>query len=95
MTPLNITVRTTKEYWDYIVEIKHCNMRGKEKDVISTLSEPDMIRQSKSDETIFLYYKIKEKFLYCTVVRHENGTGFLITAYMTDKIKEGEIIWKR
>lgn len=94
-TPLNITVRTTKDYWEYLIEIKHRNMKGKEKDVINTLSEPDMIRKSKIDEEVFLYYKVIENYLHCTVVRHENGTGFLITAYITDKAKEGEVIWTK
>jgi hypothetical protein len=32
----------------------------------------------------------------CAVVRHEKDVeGFLITAYLTDAIKEGEKIWPR
>jgi len=29
-TPLGVRVRTTKEYWDYIVNIKHRPMKNKE-----------------------------------------------------------------
>ncbi|HED05685.1 MAG TPA: DUF4258 domain-containing protein [Ignavibacteria bacterium] len=94
-TPLNIIVRTTKEYWKYLTNIKHNNLSGKENNVISTLSAPDTIRKSKIDEEVFLYYKKIENYLYSIVVRHENGTGFLITAYITDKAKEGEIIWTK
>jgi len=95
ITPLNVTVRTTADYWDYVTTIKHCNMSGKENNVISTLSKPDFIRRSKIDESVFLYYKKVENYLYCTVVRHENGTGHLITTYVTDKAKEGELIWTK
>ncbi len=94
-TPLNIIIRTTEEYWGYLIKIKHCNMRGKEFDVINTLSDPDIIRQSKIDKEVYLYYKTINNYLFCAVVRHENGTGFLITAYITDKVKEGEIIWTK
>ena len=45
-------------------------------------------------ESVFLYYKQEDK-LYCVVVRHEGVEGFLITAYPTDKVKEGEIIWTK
>jgi hypothetical protein len=36
-----------------------------------------------------------ENKLYCVVVRHEGMEGFLITAYPTDKVKEGEVIWTK
>ena len=28
MTPLGIKVRTTKDYWEYIVKVKHRVMKG-------------------------------------------------------------------
>jgi len=94
-TPLTVTIRTTTDYWNYVTTIKHRNMRGKENIIISTLSKPDFIRKSKIDESVFLYYKKIENYLYCTVVRHENGTGYLITTYVADKAKEGELIWTK
>lgn len=94
-TPLNKIIRTTKEYWNYLIEIKHANVNGHENEVINTLNDPDMIRRSKIDEDVFLYYKKAENFLYCVVTRHENGTGYLITAYLTDKLKEGESVWTK
>ncbi len=94
-TPLNVTVRTTIEYWNYVTTIKHRNMKGKEKNVTGTLSSPDFIRKSLIDKSVFLYYKKYVNYLYCSVVRHENGTGYLITAYVTDKAKEGEVIWTK
>ncbi|NWF76558.1 MAG: DUF4258 domain-containing protein [Nitrospirae bacterium] len=93
-TPLNVTVRTTKEYWNYVVDIKHRVMENKEAIVKAVLSEPDYIRKSKIDENVFLYYKLEDK-LYYVVVRHEGTEGFLITAYPTDKVKEREIIWTK
>ncbi len=93
-TPLNVTVRTTKEYWNYLINIKHREMEDREETVKAVLSKPDTIRKSKIDESVFLYYKQEDK-LYCVVVRHEGVEGFLITAYPTDKVKEGEIIWTK
>jgi len=91
-TPLRIKIRTTKQYWDYLINIKHQVMKGKEKIVKEVLFNPDEIRKSRTDEDMFLYYKKIDK-LYCVVTKHEGGEGFLTTAYPTDKVKEGEVIW--
>jgi len=91
-TPLNIKIRTTKQYWDYLINVKHRVMKGKEKIIKEVLYNPDEIRKSKIDKDVFLYYKKIDK-LYCVVVKHEGKEGFLITAYPADKVKEGERIW--
>ena len=92
-TPLGITIRTTVEYWEYIVSIKHRMMKEKDELVKEILSCPDEIRQSIIDKRVYLYYKNTDR-LYCVVCRHEESTGYIITAYPTDKVKEGEAIWK-
>lgn len=93
-TPLNIEVRTTVQYWEYFVSIKHPVMRDKENIVKSVLQMPDEVRQSKTDKDVFLYYKQSDK-LYCVVVRHTGIEGYMVTAYPTDKVKEGEIVWTK
>ena len=93
-TPLNIEVKTTVTYWEYVITIKHKVMKGKEDIVKTTLQASDEIRQSRTDKEVFLYYKQFDK-LYCVVVRHTEMEGFLITAYPTDKVKEGDVIWTR
>ena len=96
LTPLGVEVRTTFDYWQYLIDIKHPVMKNKEDLVKKTLKNPDEIRQSKIDKEIFLYYKKFDK-LYCIVAKHTNSHahGFLITAYPTDKIKEGDLIWEK
>jgi len=94
VTKLNVKIRTTRKYWEYITTKKHPVMKGKENKVIETLSEPDEIRQSNVDKNVYLYYKMFDKF-YCAVVKHIGMEGFLITAYPTHRIKEGEVIWKK
>jgi hypothetical protein len=94
ITPLNVEVRTTIDYWQYVINIKHPSMKNKEEKVKDTLKDPDEIRLSKIDEEIYLYYKKLDK-LYCVVAKHIDSEGFLITAYPTDKIKEGDLIWKK
>ena len=93
-TPLSIEVKTTVQYWEYLVACKHPAMKDKEDIVKAVLQTPDEIRQSKTDNEVFLYYKQFDR-LYCVVVKHMEREGFLITAYPTDKIKEGDVIWTR
>ena len=93
-TPLNIEVRTTVQYWEYLVTFKHPVMKSKADIVKSVLQIPDEIRQSKVDKDVFLYYKQFDR-LYCVVVKHAGTEGFLITAYPTDKVKEGDVIWTK
>jgi hypothetical protein len=69
-------------------------MHRKEEIVIETLKDPDEIRRSVIDPSVFLYYKRHDR-LYCAVAKHINGKGFLITAYPNDKVKEGETVWTK
>ena len=96
MTPLGFQVRVTKAYWELIVTIKHPVMAGLEEDVKKVLAQPDEIRQSKSDEMVFLFYKEeREKRWICAVSKQTGSEGFLITAYPTDAIKEGVQVWHK
>jgi hypothetical protein len=70
-------------------------MAGQEEEVQDTLSKANQVRRSKSAPDVYLYYKKTGKRYQCVVVKHLNGDGFVITAYVTDNIKEGEMIWTR
>ncbi len=74
-TPLRIQVRATVGYWEYLIAIKHPVMKGKEDIVRDVLEHPDMIRRSRTDKDVYLYYKQSDK-LYCVVVRHVGAEGF-------------------
>ena len=91
---LDKRVYVTKSRWSLIIKTKHLEIEGKEKEVKETLTEPEEIRQSKSDASVHLYYKHYGKLSLSVVVKHKNGEGFIITAYYTDRIKEGKQIYK-
>lgn len=59
------------------------------------MKAPDEIRVSKSDAKVFLYYKRSGGNYLCVIAKHQNGKGFIITVYITNKIKEGKTIWKK
>lgn len=96
LTPTGFRVRVTRSYWELITTIKHPVMAGGENDVRDTLQNPSEIRQSKSDPDVYLFYKPKRIGRWvCAVSRRLDGEGFLITAYLTDAIKEGELVWPK
>ena len=79
-----------------IVNTKHPAMAGREEDVKDTQENPDEIRRSKSDENIYLFYKSENKKRWiCAVSKQTDNTGFLITTYPTDAIKEGVQVWHK
>jgi hypothetical protein len=95
-TPIGFCVRVTEGRWREITEIKHPMMSDKLLLVEYVLRDPDLIRRSKTDSKVFLFYlEIGVKRWICNVVKQENGTGFLITSYVTSAIKEGELIWSK
>ena len=95
-TPLGFRVRTTADYWQLITTVKHPIMAGRAADVQVTLSDPDEVRQSKSDPQVYLFYRADQGERWvCGVTKRLNGAGFLITAYRTSAIKEGVVVWPK
>ena len=94
VSKLNKRVYGSKSRWNLIIKTKHLEIEGKEKEIKETLKEPNEIRQSKSDASVYLYYKNYGKLSLSVVVKHKNGEGFIITAYYTDRIKEGKQIYR-
>ncbi len=80
--------------------LEHPEMRDQEAELAETLFEPDAVMRSQSDDTIRLFYRfyrrltIGDKYL-CVVVKYMEDGVFVITAYFTDKIKRGEVLWKK
>jgi len=94
-TPLGKQVRTSEEYWREITTYKHPQLAGKVHDVELTLVDPERIKKSRSDEHVYLYYRLIGKYVLCVVVKHFGDEGFVITAYFTGKEKEGTTIWEK
>lgn len=94
-TPLGFYVHCTEEYWQRKIVFDHPVMENRVIDVQQTLENPQEVRLSRSDSDVYLFYATDAKRFVCAVTRRTNGEGFLITAYPTDKIKRGEIVWSK
>ena len=92
------TVRLTEERQAHIEQRKE--MIGQIKRVQEALRDPDVVRRSQRDSTVYLYYKhyanspVSDKYLL-VVVKAEIESPFVITAFFTDTIKPGEPLWPK
>ena len=89
-------IRLTDERMAHILE--HPEMVGMETAIEKTLLEPECVIRSLVDPASGLYYryfyktKVGDKFL-CVVVKFQNRDAFVLTAYLTDRIKKGDSLW--
>ena len=91
-------VRITDERLAHILE--HEEMAGMEGELEPVLQDPTEVRVSRSDDNVRLFYEFYArtqmggKWL-CIVVKYLPNDAFVITAYLTDTVKAGEIVWPR
>ncbi|HEX4888849.1 MAG TPA: DUF4258 domain-containing protein [Alphaproteobacteria bacterium] len=89
-------VRLTDERLAHILE--HPEMQGMTDELERVLLQPRLVRRSRSDPAVRMFYEYYEhtnmggKWL-CVVVKYEVDDAFIITAYLTDKPKDGEDLW--
>jgi len=89
-------IRLTDERLAHIAE--HAEMAAMEASIAETLRAPREVMQSYSDPAAQLYYRsyvgtlVGDKFL-CVVVKVVADDAFVLTAYLTDKVKRGIRIW--
>ena len=94
-SPIGFHVRTTKGYWKIITAVKHPSMAKRVDEVKKCILEPDEVRLSKRDKSVYLFYRGFNSGSICVVVKYEGKRSYIITSYLTDKIKEGEVIWRK
>ena len=96
LTPIDLVVEVSKQRWEVIISIKHPAMLGTEALVKEVISNPDQIRQSRRDSKVLLFYKAQHPRRWiCAVVKQLNDRAILITAYPTNAIKVGDMIWTK
>ena len=95
ISKLGRRIRVTKSYWEIVVTKKHPSVAGMIEEVMLALKDPDEVRRSRFNGSIYLYYKRLDDMLICVVTKHLDEEGFLVTTYLTNKIKRGETVWKK
>lgn len=91
-------VRLTDERRAHLLQ--HPEMADLEPLLPHAIASPDVVVRSSTDDTVLLYYRqaatatFGDKLL-CVVIKHLPDDAFVITAYLTDKIKTGDTLWTK
>lgn len=90
-------IELTEERWQHIVK-EHPEVEELKEAVGEVLLNPDYVKRSKRDNSVELFYKFetdlyKDNFLL--VVIKVNARCFVLTAYITDRIKKGGTIYDK
>ncbi len=89
------SIRLTDNRWAHITA--RAEMSEQKEKIRETLIAPDKIKRSKHDPNVLLYYKLYEqtpvtKKYLLVAVKVENGKGFILTSFFTDKVKAGDTL---
>lgn len=89
-------IRLTEERRKHI--LSHREMSGLDASIGEVLRTPGTVVQSRSDPEARLYYRyyletaVGSKFL-CVVTKITDRDAYVVTAYLTDRVKRGRQIW--
>lgn len=93
------SIRLTDERRQHIADA-HPSVLDLPEAIAQTLTYPDVVRLSSQSDDTRLYYrwytetKYNDKYV-CVVVVIAEDDAWIITAYLTDAIKQGELLWER
>lgn len=95
---LGRTILLTDERQRHI--LTHPEMRSWMKSIGAALARPERVIRSRSDHSAELFYvwktrtQVGPKYL-CAVCVFKAKSAFIVTAYLTDRIKRGLTLWPR
>ena len=93
---LDVKIKILEIGWNNISKLKHPELENKFWELTKTLIKPTLVRQSKKDKQVYLYYLKLNKKYFCAICKHYNNKeGFLITAYYTYKPEGAKKIWPK
>ena len=75
-------------------------MVGLREAVAETLRKPEAVIESASDPLVKLYYRFYHRTMVggkhlCVVVKILSDDAFVVTAYLTDRVKKGAFLWPK
>jgi hypothetical protein len=95
-TPLGYEVVLTRDRWREIVRFKHPAVAKYQGAVRECLENPEVIRASTKDSDVHVYYQQRGRTYVCVVVAPESQNRyFVVTIYLSKKIKPGDELWTR
>ncbi len=92
-------IRLTRERFSHILN-SHPELIKQILKISKTISDPEFVVKSKTDNDVNLYYKFFDKTpvgqkYFCVVVKAIADDYFILTAYFTDTLKRGDVLWTK
>ncbi len=86
----------SKERYAHILE--HPEMARMPQAIGEALLYPELVVESVGDPSVRLYYRLYERTMVgrkyvCVVVKLGRHDAFVLTAYLTDRVKRGVLLW--
>jgi hypothetical protein len=95
-TPLGYRVILTRDRWREIVRFKHPAVARYEREVRKCLEQPEVIRASAKDPDVHVYYlRTGRRYLCAVVAPQDESNRFVVTIYLTKRIKAGDELWRK
>ena len=84
-------IELTDERWHHIVQF-HADLRPYVRQFATALIDPSRISRSTSDRKVVIFYRwLPKAGKYLAIVVKTNQRNFILTAYLTNKIKHVSI----
>jgi hypothetical protein len=89
-------IRLSGERYTHILE--HPEMTCMPDTIGEVVAHPERVVESIVDRSVRLYYRLYEQTMVgrkyvCVVVKITNEDAFVLTAYLTDRVKRGVLLW--
>jgi hypothetical protein len=89
-----VPIRLTTERWFHIVE-NHDELAGYYDAVLETVGDPDLVLPGHGKSLIAIRNYGRRRYLYVIYCQVSQEDGFIITAYIGQKVDRKRAIWKR
>ena len=89
-----VVIRLTDERWAHITE-EHSELAGMRYEVLETVVKPEQVYKGSTGE-LFAVRELEEGKILIVICRDADIDGFVITAFMTRRVKlleKRELIW--
>ncbi len=89
-----VPIRVTEERWEHVVDARPY-MQPYFGTVLDTIERPTYVLRGDGG-TLKAVLALARKKYFCVIYREIGSTdGFMITAYISEKLDKGKIIWPR
>lgn len=95
----NIPIRLTQERWEHILNSHPEISKGDLKEVLETITKPDMVLKGDLDELLAVKKKPGNKIWIVVPYKEiDKADGFILTAYITTDsswLLKKEVLWNK